>query len=172
MHRTLFAVLLLLVSGAHLVQARHKCPKVPNPPGIMGIVVSPLLIPSGSTMATARSSDTSGCDRGHASENFYKPQKERITLFLEDNLLQVQEESAQGQGQHLDALALLAGCSIELAEFGTIIQLNYHQVFASDIFEQDAELSTNKANQTTERFLSLMKNSPFLAYKCESDKET
>ena len=168
MLRTLFAVLLLLVSGSHLVQARHKCPKVPAPPGIMGILVSPLLIPSGSTMATARSSDTLGCDRGHPSENFYKPQKKRITLFLQDNLLQVQEESAQGQGQHLDALALLAGCSIEHAEFGTIIQLNYDQVFGSDIFEQDAELSTNKANRTTERLLSLMKNSPFLAYRCES----
>ena len=119
-------------------------------------------------MATARSSDTLGCDRGHPSENFYKPQKKRITLFLQDNLLQVQEESAQGQGQHLDALALLAGCSIEHAEFGTIIQLNYDQVFGSDIFEQDAELSTNKANRTTERLLSLIADSPFLAYRCES----
>ena len=168
MLRTLFSVLLLLVSGAHLVQARHKCPKVPAPPGIMGILVSPLLIPSGSTMATARSSDTLGCERGHPSENFYKPQKKRITLFLEDNLLQVQEESAQGQGQHLDALALLAGCSVEHVEFGTIIQLNYHQVFDSDIFEQDAELSTNKVNRTTERLLSLIADSPFLAYRCES----
>ena len=168
MLRTLFAILLLLVSGAYLVQARHKCPKIPAPPGIMGIVVSPILIPSGSTMATARSSDTLGCDRGHASENFYKPQKKRITLFLEDNLLQVQEESSQGQGQHLDALALLAGCSVEHAEFGTIIQLNYDLVFGSDIFVQDAELSTNKANRTTDRLLSLMKNSPFLAYRCES----
>ena len=168
MLRTLFAVLLLLISASHLVQARHKCPKVPAPPGIMGIVISPLLIPSASTMATARSSDTLGCDRGHPSENFYKPQKKRITFFLEDNLQQVQEESAQGQGQYLDALALLAGCSVEHAEFGTIIQLNYDQIFGSDIFEQDAELSTNKANQTTERLLSLMKNSPFLAYRCES----
>ena len=168
MLRTLFAVLLLLVSGAHLVQARHKCPKVPAPPGIMGILVSPLLMPSGSTMATARSSDTLGCERGHPSENFYKPQKKRITLFLQDNLLQVQEESAQGQGQHLDALALLAGCSIEHAEFGTIIQLNYDQVFGSDIFEHDAALSKNKANRATERLLNLMSDSSFLASKCES----
>ena len=168
MLRTLFAVLLLLVSSAYLVQARHKCPKVPAPPGIMGIVVSPLLIPSGSTMATARSSDTLGCQRGHPSENFYKPQKERITLFLEDNLLQVQKESAQGQGQHLDALALLAGCSVEHAEFGTIIQLNYDQVFDSDIIEHEAELSTKKASRTTERLLSLIADSPFLAYRCKS----
>ena len=164
----MFAVLLLLVSCAHLVQARHKCPKVPAPPGIMGILVSPLLIPSGSTMATARSSDTLGCQRGHPSENFYKPQKKRITLFLEDNLKQVREESAQGQGQHLDALSLLAGCSIELTEFGKLIQLNYDQIFGSDKFEQDAELSTNKVNRTTERLLSLMADSPFLAFRCDS----
>lgn len=168
MLRTLFAVLLLLISGAHLVQARHKCPKVPAPPGIMGILVSPLLIPSGSSMAMARSSNTLGCDRGHPSENFYKPQKKRITLFLQDNLLQVQEESAQGQGQHLDALTHLAGCSIEHAEFATIIQLNYDQVFGSNIFEQDAELSTNKANRTTERLLSLIADTPLLAHKCKS----
>ena len=168
MLRTVFAVLLLLVSGANFAQARHKCPKVPAPPGIIGILSSSFLMPSGSTMAAARSSDTLGCDRGHPSDNFYKQQKKRITLFLEDNLLQVQEESAQGQGQHLDALALMAGCSVEHAEFGTIIQLNYDQVFGSDIFEQDAELSTNKANRTTERLLSLMADSPFLAYRCES----
>lgn len=168
MLRTVFAVLLLLVSCANFAQARHKCPKVPAPPGIMGILSSPLLIPSGSTMAAARSSDTLGCDRGHPSENFYKPQKKRITLFLEDNLLQVREESAQGQGQHLEALALLAGCSIEHAAFGKIIQLNYDQVFDSDIFEKDTELSTQKASQTTDLLLNLMADSHFLASRCES----
>ena len=168
MLRTVFAVLLLLVSGAHFAHARHKCPKVPAPPGGMGILSSPLLIPSGSTMAAARSSATSGCERGHPSENFYKPQKKQITLFLEDNLQQVREESAQGQGQHLDALSLLAGCSIEHTEFGKLIKLNYDQVFGSDIFEQDAELSKNKVNRTTERLLSLMVDSPFLSSRCES----
>ena len=163
-----FAILLLLVSSAQFLQARHKCYKVPAPPGIMGIVVSPLLIPSGSTMATARSSDTLGCDRVHPSENFYKPQKKRITLFLEDNLLQVQEESAQGQGQHLDALALLAGCSIEHAEFGRIIQNNYSQIFVADLLSQNADNSENITNQTTERFLGLIADSPLLASSCES----
>lgn len=163
-----FAVLLLLVSSVQFVQARHKCYKVPAPPGIVGIISIPILIPFGSTMAAARSSETSGCDGGHPSENFYKPKNKRVALFLKDNFLQVREESAQGQGLHLDALAQLAGCSIEHAEFGTIIQLNYDQVFGSDIFEQDAELSTNKANRTTERLLSLIADSPFLAYRCES----
>ena len=168
MLRTVFALMLLLVSGTHFVHARHKCPKVPAPHGILGILSSPLLMPSGSTMASAASSETSGCDRGHPSENFYKPEKKRITLFIEDNLLQVREESAQGQGKHLDALALLAGCSMKHSEFGKIIQLNYDQVFGSDIFEQDAELSRNKVNRITEQLLSLMTESPSLASKCES----
>jgi len=68
----------------------------------------------------------------------------------------------------LDALALLAGCSMKHSEFGKIIQLNYDQVFGSDIFEQDAELSRNKVNRITEQLLSLMTESPSLASKCES----
>ena len=107
-----FAVLLLLVSSVQFVHARHKCYKVPAPPGIVGIISIPILIPFGSTMAAARSSETSGCDGGHPSENFYKPKNKRVALFLKDNFLQVREESAQGQGLHLDALAQLAGCSI------------------------------------------------------------
>ena len=90
-----FAVLLLLVSSVQLLQARHKCYKVPAPPGIMGIFSSITLIPSGSTMAAGRSSETSGCDRGHPSEYFYKPKNKRVALFLKYNFLQVREESAQ-----------------------------------------------------------------------------
>ena len=100
--RTALAVIVLLNVSAQSLQARHKCYKVPAPPGIMGILSSTTLIPSGSTMAAARSSETSGCDTGHPSENFYKPKKQRVALFLKDNLLQVREESAQGQGLTYD----------------------------------------------------------------------
>ena len=163
-----FAVLLLLVSSVQFVQARHKCYKVPAPPGIVGIISIPTLIPFGSTMAAARSSETSGCDRGHPSENFYKPKNKRVALFLKDNFLQVREESAQGQGLHLDALAQLAGCSIEHAEFGRIIQNNYSQIFGADLSSQYADNSENITKRTTERFLGLMADSPLLASSCES----
>ena len=163
-----FAVLFLLVSGVQFVQARHKCYKVPAPPGIVGIFSIPILIPFGSTMAAARSSEISGCESGHPSENFYKPKNKRVALFLRDNLLQVREESAQGQGLHLDALAQLAGCSFEHTEFGRIIQKNYPQVFGTDIFTQNTEHSKNISKQTTERLLSLMADSPLLASICES----
>ena len=163
-----FAVLLLLVSSVQFVQARHKCYKVPAPPGIVGIISIPILIPSGSTMAAARSSATSGCAGGHPSENFYKPKNKRVALFLKDNFLQVREESAQGQGLHLDALAQLAGCSIEHAEFGRIIQNNYYQIFGADLLSQNADNSENITKRTTERFLGLMADSPLLASSCES----
>jgi len=163
-----FAVLLLLVSSVQFVQARHKCYKVPAPPGIVGIISIPILIPFGSTMAAARSSETSGCDSGHPSENFYKPKNKRVALFLKDNFLQVREESAQGQGLHLDALAQLAGCSIEHAEFGRIIQNNYSHIFGADFLSQNEDNSKNITKRTTERFLGLMADSPLLASSCES----
>ena len=163
-----FAILLLLISSVQFVQARHKCYKVPAPPGIVGIISIPILIPFGSTMAAARSSETSGCESGHPSENFYKPKNKRVSLFLKDNFLQVREESAQGQGLHLDALAQLAGCSIEHAEFGRIIQKNYSQIFGRDFLSENADNPDNITKRTTERFLGLMANSPLLATSCES----
>ncbi|MEC7758200.1 MAG: DUF3015 family protein [SAR324 cluster bacterium] len=163
-----FAVLLLLVSSVQFVQARHKCYKVPAPPGIVGIISIPILIPFGSTMAAARSSETSGCDGGHPSENFYKPKNKRVALFLKDNFLQVREESAQGQGLHLDALAQLAGCSIEHTKFGRIIQNNYSHIFGADFLSQNADNPENITKRTTERFLGLMADSPLLASSCES----
>jgi len=165
---SVLAALVLLNGSAQSLQARHKCYKVPAPPGIVGIISIPILIPFGSTMAAARSSETSGCDSGHPSENFYKPKNKRVALFLKDNFLQVREESAQGQGLHLDALAQLAGCSIEHAEFGRIIQNNYSHIFGADFLSQNADNSENITKRTTERFLGLMADSPLLASSCES----
>ena len=165
--RTVLATVLLLHCSVQSLQARHKCYKVPAPPGVVGIISIPILIPSGSTMAIARSSETSGCANGHPSENFYKPKSKRVALFLKDNLPQVREESAQGQGVHLDALAQLAGCSLRSSEFGRIIQNNYSQVFGKDIL-QIAKYSKNNSKQTTERILNLMEDSSLLASSCES----
>ena len=165
---SVLAVLVLLNGSAQSLQARHKCYKVPAPPGIVGIISIPILIPFGSTIAAARSSETSGCDVGHPSENFYKPKNKRVALFLKDNFLQVREESAQGQGLHLDALAQLAGCSIEHAKFGRIIQNNYSHIFGADFLSQNADNPENITKRTTERFLGLMADSPLLASSCES----
>ena len=165
---SVIAVFVLLNGSAQSLHARHKCYKVPAPPGIVGITSIPILIPFGSTMATAKSSETSGCDGGHPSDNFYKPKNKRLALFLKDNFLQVREESAQGQGLHLNALAQLAGCSIEHAEFGRIIQNNYSQIFGVDLLSQNADNFENITKRTTKQFLGLMADSPLLASSCES----
>ena len=64
--------------------------------------------------------------------------------------MQVREESAQGQGLHLDALAQLAGCSIEHAEFGRIIQNNYSQIFGAGLLSQNVD-NSEKHNKTIHR---------------------
>ena len=163
-----FAVFLLLSAVSQSVQARHKCPKVPSAPGLMGITSSTTFIPSGSTMAAARSSETSGCDQGHPSENFYKPKNKRVALFLKENFLQIKLESAQGQGQHLDALAYLAGCTTSDDAFAELIRNNYVQVFDTDLLNLHPESSIKGAAQTSERLLNLMSNSALLASSCES----
>ena len=82
--------------------------------------------------------------------------------------MQVREESAQGQGIHLDALAQLAGCSSEQAEFSRIIQNTYSQILGADLLSQNSDNSENITKRTTERFLGLMADSPLLATSCES----
>ena len=165
--REVTMLVLLLSCNFEIASARHKCPKVPSPPGIMGIFSSTTLIPSGSVMAAARSSETLGCDRGHPSDNFYKPQKERVSMFLEDNLNHVREESARGQGLLLEALSLIAGCSISHSDFGKIIKKNYSEVFDSNN-PGPAESLVYEVEQTTERFFSLIRQSPMLNSGCQS----
>ncbi len=118
-------------------------------------------------MAAARSSETLGCDRGHPSDNFYKPQKERVSLFLEENLHHVREESAKGEGLHLEALSQIAGCSISHSDFGKIVKKSYSRVFDSKI-PGTAKKSVYEVEKTSERFISLIKQSPLLASGCES----
>ena len=160
-------LLLVFSCSFDIVSARHKCPKVPSPPGIMGIFSSSTLIPSGSVMAAARSSETLGCDRGHPSDNFYKPQKERVSLFLEENLHHVREESAKGKGMHLEALSQIAGCSMSNSDFGKIVKTNYSKVFDSKSLAI-AKRSVSEVEKTTARFISFIRQSPLLASGCES----
>ena len=118
-------------------------------------------------MAAARSSETLGCERGHPSDNFYKPQKERVSFFLEKNMYHVRQESAKGRGMHLEALSLIAGCSLNHLDFGKIIKRNYSEVFKSQN-TGSAENAIYEVQQTTERFIYLMKQSTLLASSCES----
>ena len=118
-------------------------------------------------MAAARSSETLGCERGHPSDNFYKPQKERVLLFLEDNLHHVREESAKGKGMHLEALSQIAGCSLSDSDFGKIVKTSYSEVFDSKN-PVAAKSLIYEVEKTTERFISFFRQSPLLASGCKS----
>ena len=166
--RTVLFFIALKFFVVETIIARHKCPKVPAPPGVMGIISSTTLIPSGSTMAAARSSETSGCDRGHPSKNFYTPKKQRLTLFLKENFNQVSQESAQGHGLHLDALVNLSGCKIDDNDFGKIMQKNYFKLFTSHQISEFQEFTKSKVDLVSERILGLMTNSPLLSSRCNS----
>jgi len=166
--RTVIVLFIIYFFTIESVIARHKCPKVPAPPGVMGIISSTTLIPSGSTMAAARSSETSGCERGHPSKNFYVPKKKRLALFIRDNFNQVSQESAQGQGIHLDALVNLSGCKLNYKEFGKIMQKNYFELFYANQLDEFQEISKSKVDLVSEKFFSLISNSPLLSSRCNS----
>ena len=54
-----------------------------------------------------------------------------IQKFFNDSYWQIAEESAQGSGRHLEALASLTGCSVDQhATFETVIHHNHAYIFA------------------------------------------
>ena len=60
-----------------------------------------------------------------------------IQKFFNDSFQQIAEESAQGSGQHLEALASLSGCSAE--QYGTFeaaMNRNHRYVFASKDYDR------------------------------------
>lgn len=124
----LFCVLLILGGGGpHLSQARHRCPD--PPPMKFSFFSSQVFFASSvaSSTATGRTFNTSGCDKGHPSDDFYRP---KGAIYLQNNLARVIEESSQGQGVHLEALARLAGCQTAgFAQFSQGLQKNYKPFF-------------------------------------------
>ncbi len=57
----------------------------------------------------------------------------RIEQFFDASYPQIAEESAQGQGPHLEALAALVGCNAQQTMLlEKAIQQNYHSVFAKE----------------------------------------
>ncbi len=158
--------LLLISFTASTLEARHKCPKVPSPPGLLGITSIPTLLPSGTFMAAARSSNTSGCNRGHPSADFYRPKKERVMRFLEDNYQLVHEQSARGEGPHLNALAQLTGCSGASSSFAETMHSQHQQVFPSGR-QLSSSAHSFTMERAAERILNLTSGNKSLATACK-----
>ena len=153
--------LTLLLFPANLM-ATHKCPGPPG--GATAITSSPIYLPSATTAATAVSSNTSGCEKGHPSVNFYTPSVSHLYLF--DMWHHVEEESSRGKGIHLDTLAYLLGCNKDgVPRFRTQMQTHYQDFFVSSAYfsmkqntdtvlkgirnfiEQDPQLTTECTSQ-------------------------
>lgn len=104
--------------------ARHKCPSPPQPTNPF---LTTTFVPSASSAATTKVSNTSGCGRGHPSDSFYRPQG---AIYIEEMREQVSEQSAQGDGAFLEVLAGFAGCpATAFDSFATSLQGNYARLF-------------------------------------------
>ena len=59
-----------------------------------------------------------------------------IQKFFNDSYWQIAEESAQGSGRHLEALASLTGCSVDQhATFETVIYHNHSYIFVDKDYD-------------------------------------
>ena len=148
--------------------ARHKCPKVPSPPGMLGLTTSPLSLPSGTFMAAARSLNTSGCDRGHPSSNFYRPSKAEVEYFIEQNHQMVLEESVRGKGPHLEALAGMSGCSDATVLFSAALQKHHETLFLEPPVGGVSNQEHPSARIITERIFNLKEDTQELNDRCSS----
>ena len=155
--------IVLLVCFPLLSFSRHRCPKTPSPPGLLGITTLPTLLPSGTFMAAARSSNTSGCNNTHPSNDFYRPKKKIIQKFIEDNFEFMYEETAKGNGPHLDALSFLSGCKNYSKVFFKVLKQNY-----SDLFLHDQKSLTVSSRIITDKIYLLKTSSQELEFKCFS----
>jgi len=143
--------------------ASHKCPKPPNKGGFFGLFVTTTYLPIASVMAFTRSSNTSGCGQGHASDSFYTPKRKRVKLYLDEMFDYVVEESAQGQGVHLEALAMLAGCPHPMIPlFSQELQAHHERLFSSvqSLSPQD------KVWQLSGEILAIVEKQPLLVKQC------
>ena len=166
-------ILLIVKAGLLLTvaqtEARHKCPKVPTPPGLLGITTIPTLLPSGTFMAVARSSNTSGCGKAHPSDDFYRPSRMEMQRFIEDNHEIVSEETARGRGPHLRALARLAGCAEAPERFARILREHHNILFPNPDNEKDSlPVRLGSAEAVTNGIFRLSVESPLLSSSCGS----
>lgn len=144
--------------------ARHRCPKVPTGEGIFGLFMTTTALPTGTTMASARSSNTSGCDRGHPSKGFYRPRKSRISYYLRDTLEVIAEESSQGKGKHLEALASLAGCPSDSYQvFSQTMQHSYNHLFPAAISDHPSD---DQVYQISDGIITILETQPRLSKSC------
>jgi len=108
--------------------------------GLVMHLVATFLNGLSSNQTFGMTSGTSGCKADSVILN----EKEQ-EAFVATNLGTLNQEMAQGQGEHVTALASLMGCPAEMTgEFARVSQESYGTVFASADVQAGAVLATLK----------------------------
>ncbi|MBF0350027.1 MAG: DUF3015 family protein [SAR324 cluster bacterium] len=124
-------LLCLLASNPNPLHATHKCPKPPVVSSGFGLFFTTTYLPIASSMASTKSMNTLGCQDGHPSKSFYKPKpRNQVYQYLQENLEYVKEEVSTGEGQHLEALSVVVGCSRQVYPvFAQTMHNAYSRIF-------------------------------------------
>jgi hypothetical protein len=127
--KSLFACHQILLKG-------HTSDKVgankPKPKGVFGMMTQYITEPStdGVTASSYGTTDSS------ATTTDCKWRTANIEKFFNESYEQIAEESAQGSGKHLEALASLTGCSAEqYGTFETVMNRSHRYVFADKDYD-------------------------------------
>lgn len=140
--------------------ARHKCPAPPPMKFSLFSIASFIASTVASSIATGRTSNTSGCGKGHPSDSFYRPSG---AIFLDNNLEEVSEDSSRGQGQYLEALANLAGCERSVHSlFAQSLQEHYQELF----FPPPSLSHTEQSDEVWHNVTALIDQTPALQKAC------
>lgn len=108
--------------------------------GLLMQLVATFLNGFSGTQTFGMTSGTSGCK----SDSVILNDKQQ-EAFVADNLGTLNQEMAQGQGEHVMALASLMGCPTAAhSEFARVSQESYGTVFASADVQADAVLASLK----------------------------
>lgn len=109
-------------------------------------------------MSSSRITNTSGCQRSHESDGFYKPN----LSFLGEEWDQITEQASQGKGEYLEILASFAGCPEEVIPiFSQQLQKNYHELFDPSDLPKEAHV-----HQVWEEIIDMVGSSSTLNQVC------
>lgn len=100
----------------------------------VGAVISNVIWDAGTTAVTSNISSQQTCEG----------EKVKMALFIEDSYKMLEEETANGQGQHITAMLNIAGCNASShAEIIQSVRTNYSKVIAKLSAEKKPEAYYN-----------------------------
>jgi hypothetical protein len=123
-----------------------------------GAPVGLFLMSSTSATTTSSTSFTSGQDLAAGAAK-----AELRTNFIDENFYALKLESAKGQGEYLQTLAILSGCEQPEAQtqFGSKVRSNFKAIYDS--------ASTQEPGEISKQIDQLIDDDPVMQKACRSD---